>query len=133
MLRMLRNCTASRYALNKERMVRLAEFSRDCLDELRAETGIEYEGRQCGTTQIFRTQAQLDGAAKDITVLKELGVPYELLDRNTLSRAEPALAKVAHKLSGGLRLPNDQTGDCLMFTTRLADMATKLGVEFSFN
>src|SRR5690606_10566370 len=40
MLRMLRNCTASRYALNKERMVRLAEYSRDCLDELRAETGI---------------------------------------------------------------------------------------------
>jgi D-amino-acid dehydrogenase len=133
MAQMLRNCTAARYAVNKERMVRLAEFSRDCLDELRAETGIEYEGRQCGTTQIFRTQAQLDGAAKDITVLKELGVPYELLDRNTLSRAEPALAKVAHKLSGGLRLPNDQTGDCLMFTTRLADMATKLGVEFSFN
>lgn len=133
MAQMLRNCTAARYAVNKERMVRLSEFSRDCLDELRAETGIQYEGRQCGTTQLFRTQAQLDGAAKDIAVLEELGVPYELLDRSTLSRAEPALAKVAHKLTGGLRLPNDQTGDCQMFATHLAEMAVKLGVEFRFN
>jgi D-amino-acid dehydrogenase len=45
MAQMLRNCTASRYAVNKERMVRLSEYSRDCLDELRAETGIAYEGR----------------------------------------------------------------------------------------
>ncbi len=133
MAQMLRNCTAARYAVNKERMVRLAEFSRDCMDELRAETGMQYEGRQCGTTQLFRTQAQLDGAAKDIAVLEELNVPYELLDRNGLSRVEPALAKVAYKLTGGLRLPNDQTGDCQIFTTRLAEMAVELGVEFSFN
>lgn len=133
MAQMLRNCTAARYAVNKERMVRLAEYSRDCLDELRNETGIQYEGRQAGTTQLFRTQAQLDGAAKDVAVLERLGVPYELLDRTTVSVAEPALAKVAHKLSGGLRLPGDQTGDCRMFTTRLAQKAIALGVEFKFN
>ena len=133
MARMLRNCTAARYAVNKERMVRLSEYSRDCMDELRAETGIQYEGRQRGTTQLFRTQAQLDSAAKDIAVLEQMGVPYELLDRNTLASAEPALAKVAHKLSGALRLPNDQTGDCLMFTRRIAEMARELGVEFRFN
>ncbi|WP_181296400.1 D-amino acid dehydrogenase [Pseudomonas sp. Q2-TVG4-2] len=133
MAQMLRNCTAARYAVNKERMVRLSEYSRDCLDELRAETGIDYEGRQCGTTQLFRTQAQLDYAAKDIAVLKASGVPYELLDRAGIARVEPALARVADKLSGALRLPNDQTGDCLMFTTRLAEMARGLGVEFRFN
>lgn len=133
MTQMLQNCTAARYAVNKERMVRLAEFSRDCLDELRAETGIQYEGRQAGTTQLFRTQAQLDGAAKDIKVLEDLGVPYELLDRHTLVKAEPALAVMAHKLTGGLRLPNDQTGDCQMFTTRLAELAIAQGAVFSFN
>ncbi|MGA6099776.1 D-amino acid dehydrogenase [Stutzerimonas marianensis] len=133
MAQMLRNCTAARYAVNKERMVRLSEYSRDCLDQLRAETGIEYEGRQRGTTQLFRTQAQLDNAAKDIAVLEASGVPYELLDRAGIARAEPALAQVSDKLSGALRLPNDQTGDCQMFTTRLAEMARALGVEFRFN
>ena len=132
MAQMLRNCTASRYAVNKERMVRLSEYSRDCLDELRAETGISYEGRTLGTTQLFRTQAQLDGAAKDIAVLQQSGVPYELLDRAGIARVEPALAAVTDKLAGALRLPNDQTGDCQMFTLKLAEMAKDLGVEFRF-
>jgi D-amino-acid dehydrogenase len=132
MAQMLRNCTAARYAVNKERMVRLSEYSRDCLDELRSETGIAYEGRQLGTTQLFRTQAQVDAAAKDIAVLERSGVPYELLDRDGIARVEPALEKVRHKLAGALRLPNDQTGDCQLFTTRLAELAVKLGVEFRF-
>jgi len=129
---MLRNCTAARYAVNKERMVRLSEYSRDCLDELRAETGLDYEGRQLGTTQLFRTQQQLDAAAQDIAVLERSGVPYELLDRAGIARVEPALAGVADKLAGALRLPNDQTGDCQLFTTRLAELAVGLGVEFRF-
>ncbi|MFI8746166.1 D-amino acid dehydrogenase [Pseudomonas sp. NPDC077186] len=132
MAQMLRNCTASRYAVNKERMVRLSEYSRDCLDELRAETGIAYEGRQLGTTQLFRSQAQVDAAAKDIAVLQASGVPFELLDRDAIARVEPALAGVKHKLAGALRLPNDQTGDCQLFTAKLAEMCIKLGVEFRF-
>lgn len=132
MAQMLRNCTAERYAINKERMVRLSEYSRDCLDELRAETGIAYEGRQLGTTQVFRTQQQVDAAAKDIAVLERSGVPYELLDRDGIARAEPALAHVKNKLAGALRLPNDQTGDCFLFTNRLAELARQLGVEFRF-
>jgi len=132
MAQMLRNCTANRYAVNKERMVRLSEYSRDCLDELRAETGISYEGRQLGTTQLFRTQAQVDAAAKDMAVLQASGVPFELLDREGIARVEPALADVKHKLAGALHLPNDQTGDCFLFTSRLAEMARELGVEFRF-
>jgi D-amino-acid dehydrogenase len=132
MWEMYRNCSAERYAVNKERMVRLAEYSRDCIRQLRQESGIQYEGRQQGTLQLFRTQAQYDGAAKDIEVLREAGVPYEVLNSAELSRAEPALADVRHKLVGGLRLPNDETGDCQLFTTRLAAMAKDLGVRFEF-
>ncbi len=127
---MLRNCTHRRYAVSKARMVRLAEYSRDCLAELRVATGIEYEQRTLGTTQLFRTQAQLDGAARDIAVLREYGVRYELLDRDGIVRAEPALAQVRDTLAGALRLPGDETGDCHLFTTRLAAMAAAAGVEF---
>jgi D-amino-acid dehydrogenase len=129
---MLMNCTESRYAVNKSRMVRLAEYSRDCLQQLRSDTGIQYEARQGGTLQVFRTQKQLDGAAKDIAVLKDAGVPYELLNADELVQAEPALVKAGGKLTGGLRLPNDETGDCQMFTTRLAEMAAQLGVKFRY-
>ena len=130
MLQMLRNCTASRYTLNKERMVRLSEYSRDCFDTLRADTGIECEGRQQGTTQLFRSQQQVDHAAQDIAVLERMGVSYELLSSNEIARVEPALGSVADTLAGALHLPNDQTGDCNLFTRNLARMAQALGVEF---
>ncbi|MYN14054.1 FAD-dependent oxidoreductase [Pusillimonas sp. TS35] len=132
MFQMWRNCSAARYAVNKERMIRIAEYSRTCLAALRNDTGIQYEGRQRGTLQVFRTQAQLDQVGKDIAVLRDAGINYELLTRDQLSDAEPGLADTAHKLTGGLRLPDDETGDCHLFTQRLAAMAQALGVKFRY-
>jgi len=129
---MLRNCTAARYALNKGRMVRMAEYSRDCLKQLRADTGIHYDERAQGTLQLFRTQKQLDGTAKDIEVLQQYGVPYQLLDRDGYLQYEPALAEVKHKFVGALRLPGDETGDCFMFTQKMAALAQGAGAQFRF-
>jgi D-amino-acid dehydrogenase len=133
MANMLRNCTASRYELNKERMMRVAEYSRNCLDTLRADTGIQYEQRCGGTLQLFRTQAQLDAVQRDIKVLEECGVPYELLGVSQLTSVEPGLRRAQGLLAGGLRLPNDETGDCQLFTTRLAKLAQDMGVQFQYN
>jgi D-amino-acid dehydrogenase len=130
---LLRNCTSKRYALNKSRMVPVAEYSRDCLRELRASTGIAYDERQRGTLQLFRTAHQVDGAAEDIAVLKEFGVPYELLDPAGCATAEAALGAVQEKIAGGLRLPNDETGDCRMFTEKLAAIAESRGVRFRYS
>ena len=133
LLKMLRNCTAERYAVNKRRMIPIAEYSRDCLRALRSDIGIRYDEREQGTLQLFRYASQLDGTADDIAVLKQYGVPFEVLDRAGCVAAEPALAAVQDKIAGGLRLPQDETGDCHMFTQALALEAEKLGVRFAFN
>src|ERR671929_14652 len=94
-----------------------------------ARTGAEVvvvERRGGGTLQLFRSQAQLDAAARDVAVLRECGVPFELLGRDELARAEPALARVKDRVSGGLRLPNDETGDCHLFTQQLTAAARAL-------
>jgi D-amino-acid dehydrogenase len=80
--RMLMNCTPEAYRVNKARMVRLAEYSRDCLEGLREETGIRYDERTKGTLQVFRKEAQVEAAGKDIAVLREGGVAFEVLDRD---------------------------------------------------
>lgn len=132
MWQMLRNCTADRYAVNKQRMMRLADHSRQCLIDLRSETGIDYEQRQRGTLQLFRTQKQLDAAAQDIGVLQQLGVPFELLDSAGCVRAEPGLAHSQDRFVGGLRLPLDETGDCQLFTAELETRCRALGVSFRY-
>jgi D-amino-acid dehydrogenase len=130
---MLANCTAKAYALNKSRMVPIAEYSRDCLKALRADTGIAYDERTQGTLQLFRTQKQLDGTAKDIEVLRQYGVPYEVLDRAGFVAVEPGLRRTQDKFVGALRLRGDETGDCHRFTQRLAAMAAAQGVRFRYD
>ncbi|PKP94846.1 MAG: D-amino acid dehydrogenase small subunit [Alphaproteobacteria bacterium HGW-Alphaproteobacteria-16] len=130
---MLRNCTTARYALNKSRMVRLAEFSRDELVRLRGELAIDYDHRSRGTLQLFRTNKQLDASAGDIAVLQSYGVPYELLDPNGCVAAEPGLADSRGRIVGGLRLPHDETGDCRMFTHSLAQRLQHENVTFCYD
>ncbi len=133
LLGMLRNCTAERYKINKNRMMRVAELSRERLGAVRAETGIAYDERMQGTLQLFRKQAQADGAAKDIEVLGKSGVPFEVLDQAGCIAAEPGLADAQEPFVGGLRLPNDETGDCHKFTVALAAHAAAMGVRFVFD
>ena len=130
---MLQNCTESRYRLNKERMVRVSEYSRALFAKLEAELGLDFEGRKKGTLQIFRTDKEVQGAKKDMAVLAEYGVPFTELSAADCVQYEPALANVVHKLAGALHLPNDATGDCHLFTTRLAALCREQGVRFVFN
>ena len=132
MAQMLRNCTSARYALNKSRMLRLADYSRVALAAMREETGISYDERMQGTLQLFRTQAQLDASAKDVKALAVDGIPYEVLDPEGCIRVEPALKHVREKIVGGLLTPKDETGDCFKFSSALAAKAAALGVRFTY-
>lgn len=127
---MFLNCTSKAYNTNKSRMMRLAEYSRDQFKNLRNELGIRYEDRQGGTLQLFRHQYQVDNMSKDIKVLKECGVTFNVLDPNGCAKIEPALSLVKHNIAGGLQLPGDETGDCLVFTQKLAAECEKIGVKF---
>lgn len=134
MMQMLNNCNPDSYAVNKERMVRVAEHSRACINALRDDTGIRYEDRQRGLLQLFRSEQQIEAVGKDMKVLEQCGVRHNLLNAEEITAVEPALLRVPGKFVGGLHLPDDQTGDCFLFTNRLADYCREqLGVTFLFN
>jgi D-amino-acid dehydrogenase len=131
-MQMLMNCTSRRYEINKGRMLRMAQYSRDVLQQLREDTGITYDERTQGTLQLFRNQQQVDASHSDIEILQRYNVPYETLDVAACLKVEPALAQVKEKFVGALRLPGDETGDCFKFTQNLAKMAEELGVKFEY-
>jgi D-amino-acid dehydrogenase len=131
-LRMLMNCNPEAYRRNKSRMVRDSNYSRDALTDLMAEVPLEFDQRDQGTLQVFRTEKQVKGSKADQEVLAEFDSPFELLDRDGCIAAEPGLAHVADKFVGGLRLMADRTGDCRMFTLALAEKAKELGVSFRY-
>lgn len=130
LLQFLRNATRVRYAINKERMLRLARYSHECLKQLRQETGIQYEEQTRGTLILFRTQKELDKAAAETVLLDRFGVPYQLLSRSGCLAHEPALKPVRDKIVGGIHYPEDESGDCHRFTHTLARLAERAGVRF---
>ena len=132
MAMMLRQCNSASYSVNKSRMVRVAEYSRECLHDLRHATGIEYDGKQLGLIQLFRTPKQYEAAAKDIKILHESGVACELLSADACVAREPGLHGARDQLTGGLLMPGDESGDAHIFSQTLASMAAERGVEFRF-
>jgi D-amino-acid dehydrogenase len=130
--RFVGNCTAERFARNKARMQRIAHYSKACLVNLREETGIAYDHGTGGVLQIFRTEEELEGGRLAAKVLERFGVEHRLVDGNEVLGIEPALRAGNTPLSGGLHLPADETGDCHLFTARLAQRLEAAGVTFRF-
>jgi D-amino-acid dehydrogenase len=128
----LRNCSAGRFARNKARMQRIAHYSKACLAELIADTRITFDHGVGGVLQLFRTEEELAGAEKSARVLAEFGIAHRVIDAQEILAIEPALRSAAVKLSGGLHLPGDETGDCHKFTAALAELLHRRGVVFKF-
>jgi D-amino-acid dehydrogenase len=129
---MLMNCNDAAYSVNKSRMVRISNYSRDVMPDLIAETGVDYDGRAQGTLQLFRTEKQLKASKADQAILADFDSPFEVLDPDGCIASEPALAHVREKFVGGLKLTADRTGDCRMFTVALAERAAALGARFHY-
>lgn len=129
--RWLRECNLARYRVNKERMQRVAVYSRHCLHQLREQHAIDYQQMQ-GYLQLFRSQGDLDMSLPARTMLKEQGVPFELLDSAGVYAYEPDLSQQT-ALTGGLLLPGDESGNCPLFAKRLRVICEQQGVRFHFN
>ena len=129
----LRNCTPERFARNKSRMQRIAHYSKACLKDLCADTGIAFDHGTGGVLQVFRTEEELAAAQNAARVLAEFGVSHRIVDAQEATAIEPALRVATVKLAGGLHLPDDETGDCRKFTTALAELLSRRGVVFKFD
>ena len=131
-LRFLRASNAETFfrhvALNRE----LAQYTLQCMAALRRETGIEYSHRACGCLFIFRNQSALEGLAPLLNHLGENGAEWQHLDRDAMLQSEPSLRPIGDSLQGGILFPNDESGDSYRFSQGLAEMASRLGVQFEY-
>jgi len=133
LLRFLRNCTPERFTRNKSRIQRIAHYSKACLKELMADTGIVFDHGTGGVLQVFRTEEELAAAESSARVLAEFGVAHSIVGAQDVMAIEPALRAAPVRLAGGLHLPDDESGDCHKFTVALAGLLSRRGVGFRFD
>lgn len=129
-LRFLANCTSARAAINIERTLRVALYSRLCLQRLRAETGIEYDQKTLGILHVYRDPRTYRHACDAAGVMRDHGLARLPKTPAEAVSIEPALAAVERELAGAIFTPEDESGDAHTFTTRLAGLAAGAGVTF---
>jgi D-amino-acid dehydrogenase len=126
-------CTRERTRLNTLRKLRLTMYARQCLNELIGRTNVEYDGKSDGVVYFFRSQESLDHGVAHMRLLADNGLRIDLLDRDGLAKAEPALASAKSRLAGGIFSPMDQTGDSCKFARNLAAWcAREKNVRFEY-
>ena len=130
MRRWLKACKLESYLVNRERMQRLAFYSRACLHELTHQLQLDYECRR-GYTVLLRTAQDEALVQASLQVLREAGVPYQRLDRNGVLQHEPAL-HAETELHAAIHLPDDEVANCRQFAVQLRQHAEALGVQFHF-
>ena len=129
-LQFLRECTASRTRANIRAIVSLASYSRDCLQQLRSDTGIEYDQLSRGILHFYTDEKEYKAADMAADLMRDYG-----LDRRPVSAAEcvsiePALQDARAMIVGGHYTPSDESGDAHKFTRNLAELAKAKGVRF---
>jgi len=129
-LHFLRECSAARSLHNMSQLVRLGTYSRDCLQALRAETGIEYDHRTDGILHYYTRAKEFDAAQEPARVMRELGCERRVIDADEAVRIEPALAHLRPQIVGATYTSADESGDAYRFTTGLAQRCAAQGVRF---
>ena len=113
-------CTNARARINTLRKLRIAMYAKDCLNELVAQTGIDYDAKQQGVLYLFRSQQSLDHGMVHMRLLEDNGLTIQVEDRDGIVAIDPGLAAAKDLLAGGIYSPMDQTGNSCLFSRRLA-------------
>lgn len=129
----LRECTANRTAHNIRHIVALAEYSRQTLQSVRAETGIDYDCETRGIVHFYTNEEEFRQSLPAAKLMRELGCPRQTISADEVVRIEPALGAIRHKIVGGDFTQTDESGDVYKFTTGLAQQSAAAGVDFRFN
>lgn len=132
-LNFLRECTPRRTAENIRQIVAICEYSRQTLQALRAETGVDYDCLTRGILHFYTDKKEFEDSLPAAKLMRDLGCPRETISAEEVVRIEPALASIRDKITGGDFTATDESGDVYKFTSGLARKAAEAGVDFQFN
>lgn len=126
----LRACRVEAYLANRDRMRRLAFYSRQRLHEVVGQLGLEYE-RSDGYMVLLRSEQDRRMVAPGLQLLRDAGVAFSELDAAAARLVEPALNPDTD-FAGAIHLPTDEVGNCRQFALLLRNEAQRLDARFEF-
>jgi len=132
-LQFLRECTPARTRHNIEQIVRMGTYSRDTLQQLRAELGLQYDQRTQGILHFYTSKKEFEAAEAPAAQMRALGCDRRLISADEAVKIEPALRHIRPQMAGATFTSEDESGDAQQFTRELARHAELKGVQFRMN
>ena len=129
-LQFLRECTPARTRHNIEQIVRLGTYSRDTLQQLRRDTGLQYDQRTQGILHFYTNAKEFESAEAPAAQMRELGCDRRVISADEAVRIEPALAHIRDRLAGATYTAEDESGDANRFARELVRLCEQAGVAF---
>jgi D-amino-acid dehydrogenase len=129
-LQFLRECTPARTQHNIAQIVRLGTYSRDTLQQLRADTGISYDQRTQGILHFYTSAKEFEASLGPAEQMRALGCHREVVSADEAVRIEPALRHVRSQLAGATYTAEDESGDANQFARELVKLCQAAGVRF---
>jgi D-amino-acid dehydrogenase len=126
----LRECTPAKTKHNIRQIVNLGTYSRDTLQALRAETGIQYKELTKGILHFYTSTKEFEGCLEPSRQMRELGCDRQVVSADRAIELEPALANIRSQLAGATYTAEDESGDAKLFTRSLVELCKAQGVEF---
>ncbi len=126
----LRECTPAKTKYNIRQIVSLGTYSRDTLQALRAETGIQYKELTKGILHFYTSAKEFEGCLEPSRQMRELGCDRQVVSADRAVELEPALSNIRSQLAGATYTAEDESGDAKLFTRSLVELCKAQGVEF---
>jgi D-amino-acid dehydrogenase len=127
-MKFLMNCTKKKSLETTKNTLRLGLYSRQVLQQVVKESGIQFHYAQKGILHIYRTEEGLEYARKMARFQEALGCPYEEQSVTQCLEKVPTLKAIRGELFGGLFFPGDESGDIFLYCQTLAKQCRN--VEF---
>lgn len=125
------SASPERYRTSHKALLTLAAYSRDCFLALHEPGEQAFDGQHQGLMEVAGDQAGALALRQKARALEKLGVEHEWLDPDAVRDHQPGMQGPA-SVTGGLRFPDDGTGDCHRFTQALARSCSEHGVQFYY-
>jgi len=100
------------------------------LQQLRQDTGLNYDQRTQGILHFYTTQKEFDGALAPAEQMRALCCERLVISADEAIRIEPALAHIRPQLAGATYTAEDESGDANRFARELVKLAEAAGVKF---
>lgn len=123
----LANCTDSAYRANSAQLLKGAQYSASVFADMRAAEKIDCYWQDNGAIYFYQRSAQFQKRCQTIALDSRAAELFEVLTPQQLITLEPAFGNMRNELAGAILSRSDISGDCRLFTTRLATKLAESG------